>query len=132
MTALDELATGKYLSLTTFRRDGTPVATPVWLVQRGDELLVLTQAESGKAKRLRNDSRVLVAPCDARGTVKGEQRHGIARLQDQTETHVTASLIQHRYGLMGRVFAWLSEIRGGRSAGEHVGVTITLTDAPDA
>ncbi len=129
MTALDELGSGKYLSLTTFRRDGTPVATPVWVVKRGDELLVLTQAQSGKAKRLANDTRVLVAPCDARGTLKGEQRPGTARLQDETETHLTAGLIQHRYGLMGRVFSWLSEVRGGRSGGEHVGLTITLDDA---
>lgn len=128
MTAIDELGSGKYVSLTTFRRDGTPVATPVWVVKRGDQLLVLTQAQSGKAKRLANDTRVLVAPCDARGTLKGEQRQGTARLQDETETHLTASLIQHRYGLMGRVFSWLSEVRGGRSGGEHVGVTITLGD----
>ena len=70
MSAIDELSAGKYVSITSFRRDGTPVATPVWLVRRNDELLVLTQAESGKAKRIRNNTSVLVARCDARGRIK--------------------------------------------------------------
>jgi hypothetical protein len=56
------LAKSKYISLTTFRRDGTPVATPVWVAQQGDELVVYTVRSSGKAKRLRNSSRVSVAP----------------------------------------------------------------------
>jgi PPOX class probable F420-dependent enzyme len=124
MSAIDELGAGKYISVTTFRRDGTPVATPVWLVRRRDELLVLTQTESGKAKRIRNNAAVLVAPCDARGRLKGDQVAGTATLQDETTTHLTANLVQHRYGLMGRVFSWLSEVRGG--SGEHVGITITL------
>lgn len=68
MSTVEELARGTYLSLTTFRRDGTAVPPPVWLVRDGKALRVITQADSGKAKRLRNDSRVLVAPCDARKT----------------------------------------------------------------
>jgi len=124
MSAIDELSAGKYVSITSFRRDGTPVATPVWLVRRNDELLVLTQAESGKAKRIRNNASVLVARCDARGRITGEQLPATARVQDETTTHLTANLVQHRYGLMGKVFGWLTELRGG--GGEHVGITITL------
>ncbi|MBK9740627.1 MAG: PPOX class F420-dependent oxidoreductase [Actinobacteria bacterium] len=128
MTAVDELGTGKYISVTTFKKDGTAVATPVWLVQRRGELLVLTQAASGKAKRLRNNPRVLVAPCDARGTLKGAMVGGTARLQDEIETHLTASMIQHRYGFMGRVFSWLADARNGNAGGDHVGITITLDE----
>ena len=88
MSTVEELARGKYLSLTTFRRDDTAVATPVWLVRDGDALRVITQADSGKAKQLRNDSRVLVAPCDARGNLKGEQVEATATLEDAAETAV--------------------------------------------
>jgi PPOX class probable F420-dependent enzyme len=124
MTALDDLGAGTYLSVTSFRADGTPVATPVWLVRRDDELLVLTQSASAKVKRIVANPSVLVAPCDSRGTLLGEQVAAIARLQDPVQTLVTADLLEHRYGLMGRMAAWVSELPGG--GGEHVGIVITL------
>lgn len=109
---LATLGQGKYLSLTTYRRDGTPVATPVWLVRDGDRLRVITQADSGKAKRLRNDDRVLLAPCDARGRLRGDTVPGTASLEDPADTQVTARMIEKRYGLLGRLLMW----RQGRSA----------------
>lgn len=74
--ALEALGAQPYVRLTTFRRDGTPVATPVWVVtdraglggQDGD-LLVTTGGETGKVKRLRHTPRVLLVPCDSRGRV---------------------------------------------------------------
>jgi hypothetical protein len=129
MTTLRELGQGKYLSLTTFRKDGTPVATPVWLVQDGDSLRVITQGDSGKAKRLRNDSRVLLAPCDARGNLKGAQVEGSAVLQDAAQTARTAQLVEARYGLLGKLLMWRSR-RAARKPGAtgQVGITVSLTD----
>lgn len=129
MSALDDLGSGKYLSLTTFRRDGTPVATPVWLVRDGDALRVITQADSGKAKRLRNDERVLLAPCDARGNLKGNQVEGTARLEDPDETEHTARLIQARYGLLGKLLMWRSR-RASRKPGAagQVGIRVSPGD----
>jgi PPOX class probable F420-dependent enzyme len=126
MTDVGALGEGKYISVTTFRKDGSAVATPVWLVRRRNELLVLTQESSGKVKRIRSNPQVLVAPCDARGHVKGEPVAAVARLQDEIETHLTANLIQHRYGLMGRMFGWLNEVRDGGRGDGHIGITITL------
>jgi PPOX class probable F420-dependent enzyme len=60
-----------YLSLTTFRRGGQPVATPVWFAIDGDRILVWSGASEGKVKRIRNNSRVIVAVCDYKGKVKG-------------------------------------------------------------
>jgi PPOX class probable F420-dependent enzyme len=57
---------GKYLSLTSFRRDGTGVATPVWFVEAGGRLLVETDAGSYKVRRIRRDPQVTIAPCTAR------------------------------------------------------------------
>lgn len=129
MAPIDALAAGKYLSLTTFRRDGTPVATPVWLVRDGDALRVVTQADSGKAKRLRNDSRVLLAPCDARGALKGEQVEGTASLEDAEQTARTAQLIEARYGLLGKVLMWRSR-RAARKPGAAGQVGIRVSVAP--
>jgi len=128
MTTIASLGEGKYLSLTTFRKDGTPVATPVWLVRDGDALRVVTQADSGKAKRLRNDSRVLLAPCDARGNLKGVQIEGTAVLQDSAETERTAQLVEARYGLLGRLLMWRSR-RAARKPGAAGQVGIAVTPA---
>lgn len=127
MSAVEELARGKYLSLSTFRRDGTAVATPVWLVRDGDALRVITQANSGKAKRLRNDSRVLVAPCDARGNLKGPQVEGTAVLEDAAETARTSRLIETRYGVLGKLFMWRSRRAASKpGAAGMVGIRISV------
>jgi Pyridoxamine 5'-phosphate oxidase len=62
---------GKYLSLTSFRRDGTGVATPVWFVEADGRLLVETDAGSYKVWRIRRDPRVTIAPCSATGRLRG-------------------------------------------------------------
>jgi uncharacterized protein len=63
---------GKYLSITSFRRDGTGKATPVWFVQEGGCLLVETDASSYKVRRIRRNPRVMVAPCGPTGRLRGE------------------------------------------------------------
>jgi uncharacterized protein len=131
---LETLGRGKYLSLTTFRRDGTAVATPVWLVRDGQSLRVITDAGSGKAKRLRVNPAVLLAPCDMRGNVKGDAVAGHALLQSPSDTAVTATMIARRYGLMGRILTWRDDRRARRSGSvdpARVGIVITL-DGPVA
>lgn len=67
--ALEDLGRAQYVSLTTFRRSGEGVATPVWIARDGDTLLVITNDNVGKTKRLANDSRVTLRPCDVRGRI---------------------------------------------------------------
>lgn len=62
-------AASQYVSLTTFRKSGVGVATPVWIAPDGDELVVITLDDVGKTKRLARDPRVELRPCDIRGTV---------------------------------------------------------------
>ena len=72
MTPVPEsLGRAAHLSLTPFRRDGRPVATPVWFAVDGECLVVWTGAAEGKVKRIGNNSRVAVGVCDFKGTVKG-------------------------------------------------------------
>jgi PPOX class probable F420-dependent enzyme len=66
---LTALADERFVSLTTFRKSGEAVSTPVWIARDGDELIVTTPRRSGKVKRLRNDARVTLIPCDRRGRV---------------------------------------------------------------
>src|SRR5580765_185016 len=61
----------KYVALTTFRKGGTGVATPVWFGEENGKLYVMTRSDMGKTKRIRNNPQVRVAPCTIRGTVTG-------------------------------------------------------------
>ena len=70
VSSLLPLADARFISLTTFRRSGTPVSTPVWVGRDGTSLVVLTPAGSGKVRRLRHDPRVEVAPCGRFGKVR--------------------------------------------------------------
>ncbi len=96
---LGELARNRYISLTTFRRDGTPASTPVWVVSDdGRRLLVWTGAETWKAKRIRRESRVLVAPSDFRGRELGPRHEAHARLLGEEAKPIVVPLLRRKYG----------------------------------
>ena len=63
---------GRYLSVTSFKRDGTPIATPVWFVSDGRRLLAFTDLHSPKVWRIRHNPHVLVAPCRVNGKLRAE------------------------------------------------------------
>jgi uncharacterized protein len=88
-----------YVSLTTFRRTGVPVATPVWAAPDGESLIVWTQADSGKVKRLRHTTRVTVAPCDIRGRVQGPAVEGAAEFVARAEWPQALAALRRAYGL---------------------------------
>ncbi len=133
-SAIDTLGSAKYISLTTYRKDGTAVATPVWLARSGDALIVITDPNSGKAKRLRNNPAVLVSPCDMRGRVKpgALSAAGTVSFQDTAQTQATMTAISGKYGLMGRIITSMNA-RKARKAGNgdagHTGLTITFPAA---
>ena len=88
---------GKYLSVTSFRRDGTGVATPLWFVRENGHLLAETDAGSGKAKRIRRNSAVTVAECNASGKVKGEPIAAHAEFLPESERQRVEALIGRKY-----------------------------------
>ena len=71
MEGLAAFSRHRYLSLETYRRTGQAVATPVWFVVDRDVIYVYSLATAGKVKRIRNNPRVRIAPCDARGRLTG-------------------------------------------------------------
>jgi PPOX class probable F420-dependent enzyme len=97
---VDRLASGAYVALTTYRRDGTAVPTPVWVSSDGAKLYVWTEAGSGKVARIRHRALVLLAPCDARGRPQGSEVDASARvLDDPAEVGVVARLHRAKYGV---------------------------------
>jgi hypothetical protein len=115
MSDVDRLGAEKYILLTTFRRDGRAVATPVWAVRDGDRLACWTTADAGKVKRIRNSGRVTVAPCDFRGKPHGEAVQAQARIGDHADTERVRLLLGRKYGLVGRLSVWGSVLRRGRT-----------------
>lgn len=115
MPLADEIVRSRYISLTTYRKDGTPVSTPVWHVPHGAELWVVTEASSGKVKRIRNNPHVRVAPCSVRGTVAPDAPSvtGTARLLDGDGTAQARKLLARRYVMSraGNLLARLLRLR---------------------
>jgi PPOX class probable F420-dependent enzyme len=113
MTTLEQLGTEKYVLLTTYRKDGRAVPTPLWVVPDGDGLAVWTPTDSGKVKRIRNAGRVTVAACNFRGEPRGEAVEAVARVGTPAGTERVRRELGRKYGVLGRVTVWSSKIRRG-------------------
>ena len=98
-----DLAKQRYVSLTTFRRDGTAAAVPVWVVSDdGERLLVWTGADTWKVKRIRRNPRVLIAPADYRGRELGPRAEAQARVLGPEAEAVVVPLLRRKYGWQRR------------------------------
>ena len=124
----------KYLLFTTFKRDSTPVASPVWLVALdGDVVGFWTSSGSGKAKRLAHTARVPVQACDARGRTKAGSAliEAKARVVEGAELEVIRAKVKDKYGFVTHVTKLLGTI-GGLLKGKRIpygdrGVVVTPT-----
>jgi PPOX class probable F420-dependent enzyme len=120
---------GKYVSITSFRRDGTGVATPVWFVQEGGRLLVQTGASSGKVKRIRRNPRVMIAPCGATGRLRAEPVPAVAELLPAAELGRVQQLMGRKYRIdlifIKPVRSLQAALRRGQPPAEEVTVAIT-------
>jgi hypothetical protein len=130
MTALERLAPEKYVLLTTFRKDGRAVPTPVWAVRDGDTLAVWTVADSGKVKRIRRSGEVTVAPCDMRGNPRGEAVAAHATVGDRADHQRAQRLLVGKYGVTARLTLWGSRLRRGADGTVTVRVTFPPATGP--
>ncbi|WNV88320.1 PPOX class F420-dependent oxidoreductase [Umezawaea sp. Da 62-37] len=112
-TTLDVLARERYVSLTTYRKSGVGVSTPVWHAVDGGELFIWTSPDSGKVKRIRNNGTVALSPCDRRGRVAqgAPTVRGTARLLDSADTAEARALLASKY-LLVRIAEWSTRILG--------------------
>jgi PPOX class probable F420-dependent enzyme len=125
LTVSDALAKEPFVSVTTFRRDGTAVGTPVWCVGDEGSLLVYTEADSGKVKRIRHDPHVTVAPCNYRGTPRGPAVDADATIVAETDR--AEALLARKYGWMWRAYNLLmAAVRGVRRKARPKSVTVSI------
>ena len=127
-TDLTALGDEEFVSLTTYRRSGEEVATPVWTARDGDTLVVVTGANSGKVKRVRRDPRVLVRPCTRRGAVAPGAPTAHARAEivaDRAAQEGPRRALAAKYGLQFRLISLMTLVGAvtrlfGRDPGERV------------
>ena len=100
MTSLQPLSRHWAVLLTTFRRDGTAVATPVSLAVAGDRGYIRSPGNAGKVKRLRRNAQVELAPCTPRGRPTGPAMRAVARPLHGEEARQAARALRHRHPIL--------------------------------
>ena len=101
-----EICGQNYVSLTTFRKNGQGVPTPVWFGEENDKLYVMTRGTMGKTKRIRNNPKVKVAPCTIRGKVTGPEFNAVARILPAGDGPAARKTINRKYFLARLPLVW--------------------------
>jgi PPOX class probable F420-dependent enzyme len=96
----------KYLSLITFRKNGTAVPTPVWFAEADDKFYVMTRSDSGKYKRIRNNLEVRIAPCNIRGKITGPEFPASARILPVEEWDPARRAVRAKYWITRITALW--------------------------
>ena len=128
---LEALFPGRYLSVTSFKRDGTGVATPVWFVSDGRRLFALTDLHSAKVRRMRREPRVLVAPCRANGKLRSEPVPArVEVLTAAADLDRVQKRLMERYKIAYRLVMLMyrlgRRLRGQRSLADGAALAITV------
>lgn len=124
--ALATLEKESYSSLTTYKRDGSAVAVPIWHAVADDKIYMFTEAASFKVRRLRRDPRIELAACNWHGLVRGPSWKGTGRIVAEPD------LIAKAYEHLDRKYGWqkwivdLASKISGRYGGRAI-LEITLT-----
>lgn len=127
----ESLAGRRFALLTTSRRNGVAVPTPVWVVVDEHKAWVISRGP-GKVKRIRNNPAVEIGPCTMRGRPRGEAERGVARILDGDPPASVCRALRRKYGPMptisrrlAKVFRkplWVVEIAAPMSAEPHADI----------
>ncbi|GAC1540229.1 MAG: PPOX class F420-dependent oxidoreductase [Herpetosiphon sp.] len=109
------LAKEQFLSLTSYRKNGQGVPTPVWFARMDGLLVVYTMESSGKVKRIRNNPTVEVAACNRSGKIHGPPLPGVATFLHGSAAKRAETLLNNKYPLK-RVMNLFAQLRGSKRA----------------
>jgi PPOX class probable F420-dependent enzyme len=128
---LEALFPGRYVSVTSFKRDGTGVATPLWFVSDGRRLFALTDAHSAKVRRIRGNPRVLIAPCGSNGKLRSEPLPAHVEVLTATpDLERVQKLLIERYKLSYRLVMLIyrlgRRLRGRSGVADGAALAITV------
>ena len=102
----------KYINLETYKKDGTPVRTPVWFVIGNDLIYVITRDSTGKVKRLENNQDVQIVSCSFKGEPKNEWIKGKAEKITGKEADIAIKLRKKKYGMSARLIGLFTSQKG--------------------
>ena len=102
----------KYVNLETYKKDGTPVRTPVWFMIDDDIVYVVTREKTGKVKRLKNNQNIRIVPCSFKGKPESEWIKGIAQNVTGEEAEKAIKLRKKKYGFSARLTGLFSSQKG--------------------
>lgn len=124
-TPADRLAAETYVSLETFKKDGTGVPTPVWVAGLDGKLVVVTDGSSYKVKRLRRNGRVRVAPCDVRGKLRGDWVEGTCViLEDPARAQAAYQALRAKYGWQFAMLDLGAKLSGSFKRRKYLEITV--------
>lgn len=126
-----DLDAAKYVSFVTYKKDGSPVATPVWVVPYDGGYAFTTDPTAYKVRRIKNDARATLTECNSRGkVVEGATTHiGSAVLLDEKQSEEVSRLIARKYSigvkLLG-VFSFVKKVLGKGTTAGDAAIKVTL------
>ena len=109
----DQFIDQKYLSLETYKRDSTPIQTPVWFVIDNDQLYITTKETTGKVKRLRNNQNARIAVCSMKGDIKSNWVDvGLENIPEESNVEKIVKLRKKKYGFSARLVSMFTSQKG--------------------
>ena len=109
---LEQFLDQKYINLETYKKDGTPIRTPVWFMIDNDIVYVVTREKTGKVKRLRNNQDVRIVPCSFKGEPKNDWVNGRAQKITGADAEKAMKLRKKKYGFSARLTGLFSSQKG--------------------
>jgi len=109
----DQFIDQKYLSLETYKRDSTPIQTPVWFVTENDQIYITTKETTGKVKRLRNNQNARIAVCSMKGDIKSDWVDvGLEKIPEESDVEKIVKLRKKKYGFSARLISMFTSQKG--------------------
>ena len=110
---LEQFIDQKYINLETYRRDQTPVKTPVWFVIEKDQIYITTKETTGKVKRLRNNQNARIAVCSMKGEIKSDWVDvGLEKITEESDVEKIVKLRKKKYGFSARLVSMFTSQKG--------------------
>lgn len=115
----------RYISLETFKKDGSGVKTPVWTAPLDGKLVIFTAGDSYKVKRLRRNPKCRVAACDMRGNVRGPWHEGTGRIvEDGAGQERIHQALRRKYGWQMAIGDFFAAVSGRKNKRAYLEITL--------
>ena len=110
---LEQFADQKYINLETYRKDQTPVKTPVWFIINNDRIHITTKETTGKVKRLKNNQNARIAICSMKGDVKSNWVNvGVQKITQESDVEEIVKLRKKKYGFSAKLISMFTSQKG--------------------